>query len=547
LAASEGIGAPRTLAQEVTYAITTNRDEYDGVTSYVASERKEVRVNSWKQLVDEYEFCWKGRMDTIQWAADAEHRMRNLFALPVVLGDEVFGVLRVENTLSQAPFSDSDVTTMRGMASEVALLAKTQELLNAHESKLIEAPARLVGALVRSFEPDPLTEEIVKSTAQELDAEICSLWVVDPTGRFLVPKAYHGFRAPGEVPRYRVDIYPEEDREIEGITAWVGIRKKPFFVNTHDELRNHPSWRGKWDGEMWGGSKAAKSKFHSMYAVPLMWQEQLLGVLKIENPQSKDAFSPADRTRFDLLANYVVLLLAITTQLRVQLVPDIAHILNTPAASLAMMLQQLEREVKRETPSLDRLNLYIDLVKKETLTIVTMSRTLSAEVAARAGFQEREPIQLNELLNRTTNRIQPLAPADIRIERQPDTQSLVLPLTRSERTWFEIVMFNLLHNAFKWSGDDSTIRVICESSPDGNSIHVIDQGDGISPEDLEHIFEPGFRKEVGGWAQGMGLGLYTVQRLLRQMGWTCHAGNEPGAGAKFTITIPPNWRNAHAR
>ena len=52
---------------------------------------------------------------------------------------------------------------------------------------------RLSGALVRPFETEKLTQEIVDTTAEMLNAEVCSLWVVDRTGRKLVHQANHGF------------------------------------------------------------------------------------------------------------------------------------------------------------------------------------------------------------------------------------------------------------------------------------------------------------------------------------------------------------------
>lgn len=107
------------------------------------------------------------------------------------------------------------------------------------------------------------------------------------------------------------------------------------------------------------------------------------------------------------------------------------------------------------------------------------------------------------------------------------------------------MLFNLLHNAIKFSPPDSLVRVVCYKESTGDvCIGVIDRGLGIALEDLPRIFEPDFHTLAPGWPEGTGRGLSTVQRLVAKLGWTCQANNESHGGARFVIRIPTGWRVA---
>ena len=89
LAGAHGIVAPQTVAQEVVYPIAgPDQTTYEGLTSYIASKRICVRVNSFEELIRDYDFCHRGRMDPFQWGGKPSELMRNLYGMPVLLGNE---------------------------------------------------------------------------------------------------------------------------------------------------------------------------------------------------------------------------------------------------------------------------------------------------------------------------------------------------------------------------------------------------------------------------------------------------------------------------
>lgn len=100
------------------------------------------------------------------------------------------------------------------------------------------------------------------------------------------------------------------------------------------------------------------------------------------------------------------------------------------------------------------------------------------------------------------------------------------------------VVVNLLNNAIKFT-DSGQISVSIQSAENNVCIVVKDSGKGISPHDLENIFEK--YSQSGGLdhrVQGFGLGLTIARGIIREHGGTVAAANDPAAGAVFTIKIP---------
>jgi signal transduction histidine kinase len=67
---------------------------------------------------------------------------------------------------------------------------------------------------------------------------------------------------------------------------------------------------------------------------------------------------------------------------------------------------------------------------------------------------------------------------------------------------------------------------------------VLDEGSGVSSDELEAIFEPFFRSGKGNNHKGYGLGLAITRRVVEAHGGTVMAKNQPGSGLAVTILLP---------
>lgn len=107
------------------------------------------------------------------------------------------------------------------------------------------------------------------------------------------------------------------------------------------------------------------------------------------------------------------------------------------------------------------------------------------------------------------------------------------------------ILLNLLSNAVKYSyeGGKISISVIQLSSEDEskiiNEFHIRDEGCGMTPEFMEHVFEPFARDRASPLsAEGTGLGLTIAKSLTEIMGGSIEVVSELGKGSEFTATIP---------
>lgn len=118
-------------------------------------------------------------------------------------------------------------------------------------------------------------------------------------------------------------------------------------------------------------------------------------------------------------------------------------------------------------------------------------------------------------------------------------------LTLSDAGALRQVLVNLLGNAVKFCRDGAVAEVSWRRGHDGVvEILVADQGDGIGAEDLEHIFEPFWRKE-GSYVRrrsGTGLGLALTRQTVERMGGTIAVESAKGEGSRFLVRLPDGIR-----
>jgi CheY-like chemotaxis protein len=118
----------------------------------------------------------------------------------------------------------------------------------------------------------------------------------------------------------------------------------------------------------------------------------------------------------------------------------------------------------------------------------------------------------------------------------PDAGSVMADPDRLQQ-----VMWNLLTNAVKFTPTGGRVDVILQRSRSGVEIRVIDNGSGIAPEFLPHVFEA-FRQGEGSTTRihgGLGLGLAITKQLVELHGGTVRAESAgPGKGSTFIVSLP---------
>jgi two-component system sensor histidine kinase KdpD len=235
-------------------------------------------------------------------------------------------------------------------------------------------------------------------------------------------------------------------------------------------------------------------------------------------------------------------LMAETERLRTALLTSISHDLRTPLASIlgaattlrsyhalldedgrADLLQTIQDEA-------ERLNRFVG-------NLLDMTRIESGAIELK-----REPADLHELVGSALARAaKVLAGHKVETDIAPD-----LPLLDLDVVLFEQVLFNLLDNAAKYAPAGSTVTLRAwQDIAAGVKLQVCDEGPGIPPEALEHVFDKFVRIEATDHQRaGTGLGLAICRGFVEAMGGVIVATNrhdlngQRRPGAVFTITLP---------
>ncbi len=112
---------------------------------------------------------------------------------------------------------------------------------------------------------------------------------------------------------------------------------------------------------------------------------------------------------------------------------------------------------------------------------------------------------------------------------------------RGDLQQLEQVVRNLVDNALKYGSQDAPVRVVLDHSRDNQArISVIDQGDGISPENLPHLTRRFFRTDPGRSraSGGTGLGLAIVKHIVERHRGRLDITSEVGKGTEVIVRLP---------
>ena len=225
-----------------------------------------------------------------------------------------------------------------------------------------------------------------------------------------------------------------------------------------------------------------------------------------------------------------------TDRLRSALLTSISHDLKTPLAAVlgsAGTLRDLAGKLT-EAEKADLLATIVDeseRLNRFIANLLDMTKLEAGAVVPNAALHDVGEIVGSVL--RRANKI--LAHHHVDVDLTAD-----LPMIEIDAVLFEQALFNLLDNAAKYAPAESTIRIKSRRESDSVCLQVLDEGGGIPPADLEHIFDKFYRAQKADQVRaGTGLGLAISRGFVEAMHGTITAANRTDrTGAIFTIRLP---------
>jgi two-component system, OmpR family, sensor histidine kinase KdpD len=225
-----------------------------------------------------------------------------------------------------------------------------------------------------------------------------------------------------------------------------------------------------------------------------------------------------------------------TDRLRSALLTSISHDLRTPLASILGSASSLKSQTAALDPQTRDVLLGTILDEAERLNrfignLLDMTRLESGALRPNTSLAVLSDV-IGAALQRAAKI---LAGHSVAIDLAAD-----LPLVSLDMVLFEQVLFNLLDNAAKYAPPGSPIEVRARRDGDRVIIQVLDEGDGIPPDDLERIFDKFYRVSGADRRRaGTGLGLAICRGFVEAMQGTIIAANRTDrSGAVITISLP---------
>ena len=213
-------------------------------------------------------------------------------------------------------------------------------------------------------------------------------------------------------------------------------------------------------------------------------------------------------------------------------ISDISHQLKTPLAALNIYNGLLQGEAV-DVPEIQE---FTSLSEKELDRINTLVQNLLKITRLDAGsiVLEKKPEDVAEMMN----------DVELRFSYRAEQEQKKLVLFGEEdiflfcdRDWILEAVDNIVKNAMDHTKSGDTIEIKWRKSASIVQIQIKDNGSGIHPEDLHHIFKRFYRSRFSKDQQGIGLGLPLAKMIIEAHNGTIEVNSELGKGTMFTISF----------
>ncbi len=215
---------------------------------------------------------------------------------------------------------------------------------------------------------------------------------------------------------------------------------------------------------------------------------------------------------------------------------NINHELRTPLTAILGWSEVLAED----RPDKETVKIAVDQINRSTQFLLALIGDLLDLGRFEEGRTRLEP-EVVDLGPLVTDSVEPVS---VMAEAKGIRMSLVVPAAKTpvrlDPLRIRQVLWNLVHNAVKFTPKGGEIRVEAEADDRGVSFSIADNGVGIDAKDVPLIFER-FRQIDGSSTRayrGMGIGLALAKAFVELHGGTIQVDSQPGRGTTFRIRLP---------
>ncbi len=237
------------------------------------------------------------------------------------------------------------------------------------------------------------------------------------------------------------------------------------------------------------------------------------------------------------LVSYLLIAVAlgqVRTALRRQqeLLRVVSHDLRSPLSALAGQAQLLAARAEAGSWVAAR----AEALQRATHRMARMIDDLvdAARHDSRRLILDVRPVELEPFLDEVLHRMSAALPCE-RVDLRVEGERLSV---RADPARLERIVVNLVSNALRYSAAPSRVELRAEPCGRRVVLAVVDHGPGISDDDRAHLFQQYYRGRASAGTEGLGLGLHSVQLLVRAHGGEIRSETTRGGGATFLVELP---------
>lgn len=222
-------------------------------------------------------------------------------------------------------------------------------------------------------------------------------------------------------------------------------------------------------------------------------------------------------------------------RMRTEFVSNVSHELRTPLASIKGLAELLIDGALKE----DRADEFLNSIDREVDRLTRLVKDLLDLSKMESGMvkMEKHPVNMEDLIRQVLIRLTPQAKKKniiITADLNCDTPAI------ANMDRIQQVLINLIDNALRYTPKGEKIFVNLRKKEHDCLIEVMDTGPGISPEDMERVFERFFRADRARTRHGggFGLGLAITRQIIENLNGTIGVRSNPGKGTTFYFILP---------
>ncbi len=221
-------------------------------------------------------------------------------------------------------------------------------------------------------------------------------------------------------------------------------------------------------------------------------------------------------------------------ELRQRLIGDLSHEINTPINIICLDATGIKNRLISTEEGLESIQSEIEKLSKLIKDLDWLAETDNGEIVL-----NKELCNLEQIIEEEIKKWQSKAEM-IHIKLLFKNQTHKTPLLNIDPLRIQLVLKNLIVNCLKYAPDSQKIIVKLYQKKKWTYISIKDQGPGIPPDEITHIFERLYRLETSRNRStgGQGLGLSIVQNIMEMHNGHIHVNSIANKGSTFTISLP---------